>query len=369
MGVLSFEDCTSNPSTDIANCCSLCPPGHGEIDKCTNDTDTKCHVCELGKTFSSPKYDTKPCRKCKTCKDNEREIFPCNTTHDTVCECLLDFYFAEDIKKCQLCDLCSYGSGAIVPCSTRSDTVCRKCENGTFSDVKSATSSCRPCSSCGPNQFTVMDCTDQQDTMCLDNPKTFLTTKHTEQQSGKNIRERDFDAIPIYCAALGAVVLGLLGYVFFKQYSRIKEKKRHKVHDPHDHVEYSRASGTDSGVCVDFTAQCKIYNELTKYKDLPISKRKCVEHQLANHRGNSGDWRALARQLGYTPEKIKQLETYGDSVHCCQTMLQTWANSKRNTSLGVLLKALSHIGRYDIVKVLQADLRGSQTDHNHVHIV
>lgn len=73
--------------------------------------------------------------------------------------------------------------------------------------------------------------------------------------------------------------------------------------------------------------------------------------------------------LGYTPEKIKQLETYGDSVHCCQTMLQTWANSKRNTSLGVLLKALSHIGRYDIVKVLQADLRGSQTDHNHVHIV
>lgn len=91
-----------------------------------------------------------------------------------------------------------------------------------------------------------------------DKPKAFLTTKQTEQQSGKNIREKDFDAIPIYCAALGAVVLGLLGYVFFKQYSRIKEKKRHKVHDPHDHVEYSRASGTDSGVCVDITVQCKI---------------------------------------------------------------------------------------------------------------
>lgn len=204
MGVLSYEDCTSNPSTDIANCCSLCPPGHGEIDKCTNDTDTKCHVCELGKTFSSPKYDTKPCRKCKTCKDNEREIFPCNTTHDTVCECLLDFYFAEDIKKCQLCDLCSYGSGAIVPCSTRSDTVCRKCENGTFSDVKSATSSCRPCSSCGPNQFTVMDCTDQQDTMCLGTymipPPYPLFLTPTPQFSQTNT------CIPIFVAVGGCIL-------------------------------------------------------------------------------------------------------------------------------------------------------------------
>lgn len=89
-------------------------------------------------------------------------------------------------------------------------------------------------------------------------PAAFLTTKLTEQPSRKATKEDEFDAIPIYCAALGAVVLGLLGYVFFKQYSRLKDKNRHKIHDPHDHVEYSRASGgTDSGVCVDFTVQCK----------------------------------------------------------------------------------------------------------------
>ncbi|XP_061184607.1 tumor necrosis factor receptor superfamily member 16-like [Saccostrea echinata] len=371
MGSLSYEDCTSNSSSDISKCCSLCPPGHGEIEKCTNETDTKCQPCEHRKTFSSSKYDTLPCKKCKSCREMEREILPCNTTHDTVCGCPLDFYFAEEVKKCQLCDLCPYGWGAIVACSTDSNTICRKCENGTFSDVKSATSRCRPCSVCRPTQFTIMECTDEQDTMCLDKPTAFLTTKLTQQPPSKTIKEDEFDAIPIYCAALGAVVLGLLGYVFFKQYSRLKDKKRHQIHDPHDHVEYARASGgTDSGVCVDFTMQCKTYNELTKYKDLPISKRKCVEHQLVSRRGNPSDWRALAQILGYTSAKIDQLESCaGDSLHCCQMMLQTWSHSKRNTTVGILMKGLSHIGRHDIVKILQADLQVSKSDHKHVRIV
>lgn len=45
-------------------------------------------------------------------------------------------------------------------------------------------------------------------------------------------------------------------------------------------------------------------NELTKYKDLPISKRKCVEHQLVSRRGNPSDWRALAQQLGIKPRAL-----------------------------------------------------------------
>ena len=91
-----------------------------------------------------------------------------------------------------------------------------------------------------------------------DKPEAFLTNKLTNQPLGKNIREKDFDAIPIYCAALGAVVVGLLGYVIFKQYSRIRDKKRHKIHDPHEHVEYSRASGiNDSGVFVESAVHCK----------------------------------------------------------------------------------------------------------------
>jgi hypothetical protein len=167
MEILSYEDCTSNSSSDISKCCSLCPPGQGVVKKCTNETDTQCQPCENGKSFSSSKYETNPCKKCRTCRDMEREISPCNSTHDTVCRCLLDFYFAEELKKCQLCDSCPKGSGAIVACSSYSNSVCKKCENGTFSDVKSATSACRPCSVCSPSQFTVMECTDEQDTMCL----------------------------------------------------------------------------------------------------------------------------------------------------------------------------------------------------------
>ncbi|XP_022325103.2 tumor necrosis factor receptor superfamily member 16-like [Crassostrea virginica] len=358
--VILYEDCTSNPSADIAKCCSLCPPGQGEVTKCTNETDTQCRPCENGRTFSSPKYDTKTCMKCKTCAVLEREISACNATHDTVCGCPGDYYFDEMVEQCKQCDSCPYGSGAVVPCSTQSNSVCRKCENGTFSGRNSPTRPCTPCKVCGPSEIHIMACTDQQDTMCIDKPKA------TDQPLGKKIREKDFDAIPVYCAALGAVVVGLLAYVIFKQYSRIRDKKRHKIHDPHEHVEYSRASGiNDSGVFVESAT----YNELTKYKDLPLSKRKCVEHLLASHRGNPGDWRALAHQLGYTHEQINQLASHGDSAHCCQMVLRTWAHSKRKTTLGTLLKALGHIGRYDIVNILQADLKSTETDLRHVQMV
>ena len=50
-------------------------------------------------------------------------------------------------------------------------------------------------------------------------------------------------------------------------------------------------------------------------------------------------------------------------------VLRTWAHSKRKTTLGTLLKALGHIGRYDIVKILQADLKSTETDLRHVQMV
>ena len=72
---------------------------------------------------------------------------------------------------------------------------------------------------------------------------------------------------------------------------------------------------------------------------------------------------------GYTHEQINQLASHGDSAHCCQMVLRTWAHSKRKTTLGTLLKALGHIGRYDIVKILQDDLKNTETDLRHVQMV
>ena len=71
----------------------------------------------------------------------------------------------------------------------------------------------------------------------------------------------------MYCSALGLVVIGLLGYVIFKHWRRLRAKRRHiKVRDPHDDVEYSKASGADSGVFVENDSPknytCKLLNSL-----------------------------------------------------------------------------------------------------------
>lgn len=61
--------------------------------------------------------------------------------------------------------------------------------------------------------------------------------------------EEGIDVIPLYCAALGAVVVGLLAYVAFVHYRRMRDKRMSR--EPHDDVEYSKASGADSGVFAD----------------------------------------------------------------------------------------------------------------------
>lgn len=86
-------------------------------------------------------------------------------------------------------------------------------------------------------------------------------------------KKKEFDVIPVYCAILGAVILGLLGYVIFKQYTRLKNRKIHKGH-PHDDVEYSKASGGDSGVFVenDFYKQCEFFlNECETERKVGLS--------------------------------------------------------------------------------------------------
>lgn len=57
------------------------------------------------------------------------------------------------------------------------------------------------------------------------------------------------DVIPLYCAALGAVVVGLLAYVALVHYRRMRDKRM--AREPHEDVEYSKASCADSGIYVE----------------------------------------------------------------------------------------------------------------------
>ena len=61
----------------------------------------------------------------------------------------------------------------------------------------------------------------------------------------------DGDVIPVYCSVLGLVVVGLLCYVVIKHWRRMRAKRRHKAPCSHEDVEYSKASGGDSGIFVD----------------------------------------------------------------------------------------------------------------------
>jgi len=61
----------------------------------------------------------------------------------------------------------------------------------------------------------------------------------------------DGSIIPVYCAVLGLVVIGLLAYVVFKHYTRMRSKRRHKAPYSHEDVEYAKAAGGDSGVFVE----------------------------------------------------------------------------------------------------------------------
>lgn len=84
--------------------------------------------------------------------------------------------------------------------------------------------------------------------------KYHIPNEHTIQKEHKP-REKDIDIIPLYCAILGAVVVGLLGYVILVHYRRMKEKRL--VREPHEDVEYSKASGGDSGIYVEVEHQQK----------------------------------------------------------------------------------------------------------------
>lgn len=180
-----------------ASCCSVCPPGTGAVAPCyvTTDSDTatsstvanveistknsntdprdllhigQCAPCTPGLTFSSVYSHEQPCQLCSTCPKNARVLSTCNSTHDVVCVCEDGFYLSERTGQCDLCDLCPVGWGASTVCGhTVGNTACRMCQNGTFSDVLSASAPCRTCTECSEGQRLLQTCTSTQDTICL----------------------------------------------------------------------------------------------------------------------------------------------------------------------------------------------------------
>ena len=67
--------------------------------------DVKCIKCTPGKTFSD-KSGKQPCKACSTCSVGQKELTPCNQTHDRVCgKCDKGFYSTNGTE-CKPCSAC-----------------------------------------------------------------------------------------------------------------------------------------------------------------------------------------------------------------------------------------------------------------------
>ena len=89
--------------------CESCPSGYSLSPQCgsivENTNDIKCAKCIAGKTFSE-KPGKKQCSECSTCSVGQKELMPCNLTHDRVCgECDKGFYNA-NVSECKPCSAC-----------------------------------------------------------------------------------------------------------------------------------------------------------------------------------------------------------------------------------------------------------------------
>ena len=89
--------------------CKNCPSGYSLSPQCgsivENTGDIRCVKCIAGKTFSE-KPGKKECSECSTCSVGQKELMPCNLTHDRVCgECDKGFYSANGTE-CKPCSAC-----------------------------------------------------------------------------------------------------------------------------------------------------------------------------------------------------------------------------------------------------------------------
>ncbi|KAH3749790.1 hypothetical protein DPMN_184303, partial [Dreissena polymorpha] len=239
-------------------CCTTCAAGSGVEVECTPREDTYCVPCVSGRTYSDKTSHEEVCKPCSTCGNNTLFVLhPCNITQDTICLCPEGSYYDKEADKCRFCDLCPAGWGASRRCSAQFNTICSPCEpNVTFSNKLDYYSQCEACSKCGPQKVMLQECMTTEDTICFSvnagrPPAGLPRINHTTPRLVDREKDRDGDIFPLYCSALVLVVVGLVGYVIFKRYQRMRSKRQQKGPCAHEDIEYSRASGGDSGVYVE----------------------------------------------------------------------------------------------------------------------
>nr|XP_004662095.2 death domain-containing membrane protein NRADD-like [Jaculus jaculus]XP_044992262.1 death domain-containing membrane protein NRADD-like [Jaculus jaculus] len=167
--------------------------------------------------------------------------------------------------------------------------------------------------------------------------------------------------IPVYCALLATVVLGLLAYVAFKCWR--SHRQRQQLAKART-IELGDQRHGDNGVFMDSPSSpepcisshgphpdlaCQLYLQL------PQQQQEEIERLLMLGEPDQG-WQGLASRLGYQAEAVETM-THGQVP--ASTLLRDWATQEGSrATLRVLQDALTAMGRDDVVQVLGPTAEG-----------
>ncbi|XP_042557417.1 death domain-containing membrane protein NRADD-like [Dipodomys spectabilis] len=165
--------------------------------------------------------------------------------------------------------------------------------------------------------------------------------------------------IPVYCALLSTVVLGLLAYVVFKCWRSRKQKQQlAKVRTAELGV-LDQRPGEESTIFLDSPGGTEPSGhpqglqpdpDCRLYLHLPRKQQEEVERLLEVPGEADQGWRALAGLLGY---EVEAVETIGRSQEPAYTLLRDWAAQEGSrATLRVLRDALAALHREDVLQVL-----------------
>ncbi|CAH6777631.1 death domain-containing membrane protein NRADD [Phodopus roborovskii] len=170
--------------------------------------------------------------------------------------------------------------------------------------------------------------------------------------------------IPVYCALLATVVLGLLAYVAFKcwrshkQRQQLAKARTVELGDPDRDQRHGDSVFVDSPHCLEpcIPSQgphpdpgCRLYLHI------PQQLQQEVERLLMLGEPAKG-WQGLAGQLGYQAEAV---DTIAHGQAPAYTLLRDWAVQEGSrATLRALEDALAAIGREDVVQVLSSPAEG-----------